>query len=326
MPLVTIVVPAFNVSKTISATLQSLLTQTFDDYEILVIDDGSTDATQDILRSFSAQSKMRIVQQGNRGLAGARNTGIAEAAGSIIGFCDADDLWEADKLATHVQHLQDNPQIGVSYSGSLLIDADGKSLGISQMPRLHGVTAAHVLKRNPIGNGSAGVFRREVFDEIAFRPASETVRDWYFDETFRQSEDIECWLRIALTTEWAFEGVPGLLTQYRVNDDGLSAVTDKQLASWERMIKKLTPLAEPFFANHGRAARAYQLRYLARRAVSALDGPNAVKLIKASLNQSKRPLIEEPRKTIVTLLATIVLRFGGPTAISLLMQSKDARA
>ena len=152
---------------------------------------------------------MRLVRQRNRGLAGARNSGIAAAAGELIGFCDADDLWEPWKLQAHVRHLDATPHVGISYAGSALIDDTGTLLKQAQRPRLTGIDAAHILKRNPIGNGSAAVIRRAVLDAIAYRPAFETARDWYFDETFRQSEDIECWMRIALTTDWQFEGVPG---------------------------------------------------------------------------------------------------------------------
>ena len=125
-----------------------------------------------------------------------------------------------------------------------------------------------LFKRNPIGNGSAPVLRRAVFDAIAFRPASEEDREWYFDETFRQSEDIECWLRIALSTAWRFEGLGQPLTRYRVNAGGLSAALDKQHATWEAAVVKARAINPGFVAQHEHAARAYQLRYLARRALS----------------------------------------------------------
>lgn len=322
MPVASIIVPAFNVSATVTQTLDALLAQTFTDSEIIVVDDGSTDSTSKVLNRYTGNPRVRIIQQRNRGLAGARNTGIDAAKGLAIGFCDADDIWEPSKLAEHIAHLQDRPDVGVSYAGSSLIDEDGAELGFAQRPRLQNVSAAHILKRNPIGNGSAAVIRREVFRDIAYRPKSERVRDWYFDETFRQSEDIECWLRIALTTDWDFEGIDGLLTRYRVNSQGLSANTQQQLAAWERMVAKLSTLNPAFFARHLQPARAYQLRYLARRAISDLDSHRAVEMTKASLSQSLRPVIEEPAKTLTTLGATMVLRYGGPTALSVLMQRK----
>ncbi|MFY0634937.1 MAG: glycosyltransferase [Vannielia sp.] len=308
MPLASIIVPAFNVEATLAETLTALLAQTHPDFEVIVVDDGSTDRTPMIARRFARDARVRIVRQANRGLAGARNSGISAARGEIIGFCDADDLWHPEKLARHAAHLAANPSVGISYSGSALIDEASRPLHTAQRPRLAGVDASTIFKRNPVGNGSAPVIRRAVFDEIAYAPRQEPSRTWYFDETFRQSEDIECWLRIALSTTWRFEGIEGLLTRYRVNAGGLSANTERQLAAWERMVQKLAPLNPAFFEVNTPAARAYQLRYLARRAVSDRDGLRADRLIRAALANSRLPLLEEPAKTLITLAAAFALR------------------
>ncbi|MDW4498537.1 glycosyltransferase [Sulfitobacter sp. D35] len=306
MPAATIVVPAYNVAETIGDTLNSLCRQSFEDFEIVVVDDGSTDQTAEVVRAV-ADPRIRLVQQSNRGLAGARNTGIFHARGRYVGFCDADDLWRPAKLGTHVAHLDARPDVGISFSGSELIDAEGRPNGLAQTPRLRGIDAAHVFMRNPVGNGSAPVIRRDALDSIAWRPAHETCRDWWFDESFRQSEDIECWLRIALTTDWIIEGVPGLLTRYRIVPGGLSAGTEKQFASWERMVTKLTALAPEFMQRHAPAARAYQQRYLARRAVTSGNGREALRRAMAGHRASLRPMMEEPVKTGVTLAAALVL-------------------
>ncbi|MGP6085898.1 glycosyltransferase family 2 protein [Antarctobacter jejuensis] len=313
MPLASIVVPAFNASATLPETLRSLRAQTYRDLEIIIVDDGSTDETPQIAEDFAREdARIRIVSQVNRGLAGARNSGIHAARGEFVGFCDADDLWAPGKLSAHVLHLQSAPEVGLSYAGSRLIDTESRDTGHAQTPRLKDITAAHVLKRNPIGNGSSPVFRREALQSLAYRPHFEMFRDWVFDESFRQSEDIECWMRLCLTTDWKVEGVAGLLTSYRINPGGLSANTAKQLASWERMVAKLRPIAPAFFARHERAARAYQLRYLARRAVSDGDGANARSLANRSMRQSRAPLTEEPVKTLTTLAAGTALSLAGP--------------
>ncbi|MFC6588662.1 glycosyltransferase family 2 protein [Sulfitobacter pacificus] len=134
MPLVSIIVPAFNVAKTLPATLNALLAQTFTDYEIIVVDDGSTDTTAALLEEYAGIPNFKVISQRNRGLAGARNTGIAAARGLYIGFCDADDLWVPEKLGCHVAHLHSAPHVGISYSGSALIDDDGAPLGMAQTP------------------------------------------------------------------------------------------------------------------------------------------------------------------------------------------------
>jgi hypothetical protein len=318
MPKATIVVSAFNVAETLPETLRSLQAQTARDFEIVVVDDGSLDETRAIAVDFASKDpRIRVVAQSNRGLAGARNSGIASAEGDYIGFCDADDLWEPEKLATHIRHLDANPLVGLSFSGASLVDARNRPTGLMQTPLLTGIRAVHVFKRNPIGNGSAAVMRRAAAEALAWRPTHENDRDWVFDETFTQSEDIECWLRLMLTTDWEIAGVPGALVRYRVNGAGLSAATDRQLASWERMVAKLTPLAPGFFAEHTPAARAYQLRYLARRAVSARDGERARALLSAAFTSSHRPLVEEPAKTLTTLAAATLLNIAGDRAICL---------
>ena len=313
-PRASIVVPAYNAAATLGATLQSLLGQSFRDFEIVVVDDGSTDATAAIAEGFG-DPRIRLVRQANRGLAGARNSGIHAARGSYIGFCDADDLWRAQKLAAHVAHLDANPSVGLSYSGSALIDAAGRPLGLAQRPKLAGVTPADIFLRNPVGNGSAPVLRRAALDAIAWRPEGERLRDWWFDESLRQSEDIECWLRLALTTDWEVAGIRGALTLYRIAGGGLSAATERQLETWERVAAKVALIAPGFAARHVPAARAYQLRYLARRAVSAGDGSRARHYLRAALASSRRPLWAEPVKTLTTLGAALALSALGPALL-----------
>lgn len=306
MPKATVVVPAYNVAGTIAETLRSLLRQTLRDSEIIVVDDGSKDNTLEIVASFD-DPRLRVVRQANRGLAGAHNTGIAHAASAIIGFCDADDLWEPQKLERHVEHLEANPDVGISFSGSRLIDAKGRPTGLVQRPRLKGITAAHILKRNPIGNGSAAVMRKVALDAMAWRPLHEHERDWWFDETFRQTDDVEGWLRFALTTDWRIEGIPGLLTLYRINPGGLSANVERQYQTWERMVTKLSAIAPDFMERHLPAARAYQLRYLCRRAIAARDASLSLALSRRWLSSSWRPLLEEPVKSLSTLGAAALL-------------------
>lgn len=324
MPMASLIVPAFNVADTIGETLRSLLAQSFRDFEIIVVDDGSSDRTVAVVRSFGDR-RIRLVQQPNRGLAGARNTGIANARGTYIGFCDSDDLWRPTKLAAHVAHLEANPKIGISFSGSELIDSDSRALGMAQQPRLTNITARHVFMFNPIGNGSSAVMRRAALEAIAFRPRDEVRRDWYFDERFRQSEDIECWLRLALTTDWGIEGVPGLLTRYRIVAGALSSATDRQYASWEALVDKLSAIAPDFFDRHAPAARALQNRYLARRAISSGDGAEALRRVRAAMTASPATLLRHPVKSATTALAAVVLAAFGATLLQSIARAAGRR-
>ncbi len=322
MPYVSLVVPAYNTLDTLPETIESLLAQTYTDFEIVVVDDGSTDGTAAWVKAQS-DPRIRLFRQVNRGLAGARNGGIIAARGELIGFCDGDDLWEPEKLAKHVAYLSANPDIGVTYSGSLLVNEKNQSLDMYQSPRTTDVSAAHVLLRNPVGNGSTPVIRAQTFKDIAYRPAGES-RNWYFDESMRQSEDIECWVRIALTTHWGFGGLNEPLTRYRIVASGLSANLDRQFATWRAMADKVKVIAPDFAAKWLPAAEAYQLRYLARRAVSLGDGLTALRLQLKAYRVSLHPVLHEPRKSLTTLAATVVTMMGGKQLVANFLKRRVA--
>ncbi|HEY8580871.1 MAG TPA: glycosyltransferase family 2 protein [Beijerinckiaceae bacterium] len=304
-PTVTVVIPLYNAARWISLSLACALRQTFDDFEVVVVDDGSTDDGGRIAAGF-ADPRVRVIRQENRGLAGARNTGVRNARGRYVALLDADDLWTPDKLARHVAHLDAEPTVGVSFSWSAMIDEAGRALGMAQRPRPGAVDAAHVFCRNPVGNGSAAVIRRAALDDIVFRDPGHGEACW-FDETFRQSEDIECWTRMAATTRWRFACVPAPLTLYRVNRDGLSANVEAQFATWTRFRQAVACYAPDLEARCGGLAQAYQLRYLARRAVHGGDFATARRLVAAGLRSDPRILIQEPARTLVTIAAAVLL-------------------
>lgn len=306
-PIVSVVMPVYNVEDYVEAAVESVLAQTYERLELLIIDDGGSDRSVELCRAFGDR-RIRIISQKNRGLAGARNTGIRYARGELIAFLDSDDLWHPQKLARHLEHLSKRPQVGVSYSGAKLIDEGGAPIGLDQQPKLTGVEASDIFQRNPVSNGSTPVIRRTVFNQIA-RPSSrhQGEEEW-FDEHLRQSEDIDCWLRIALQTDWAFEGIAGALTGYRVNAGGLSANIDKQFDSWIYVRNKVRKIAPAFARRWEAPAEAFQLRYLARRAVRMRDPGLALDLALRAVRKAPVSLLGEPVKTITTLGAALVLK------------------
>jgi glycosyltransferase involved in cell wall biosynthesis len=307
MKKVSVIIPVYGAEKYIAATMQSVLEQTYKSFELLIIDDGSPDKSIEVCQQFT-DPRIKIIRQQNRGLAGARNTGIRHAQGDYLAFLDADDLWLPEKLEKHVEHLENSPSVGVSFSCSAFIDETGKPLGLYQKPKLTGITIPNLLCRNPISNGSAPVIRREVFEAIKFQDnLYGTVEDFYFDDRFRASEDIECWFRIAIQTEWQIEGIPEALTLYRVNSGGLSANLFKQFESWEQVFEKTRSYAPDLIAQWENPAKAYQLRYLARRAVTLKDSSVALQLLHRALATHWRIVLEEPRRTLLTFAAAYLL-------------------
>ncbi len=303
-PKVSVIIPMFNVEKYIDECICSVLNQTFKNFEVICVDDGCTDNTLNYLKDYK-DSRIQIVRQQNRGLSGARNTGIRVAKGKYIAFLDADDFWDHRKLEKHVRHLNRDFDLGVSYSSSLFVDEQSALLGIGQFPSLKNISAKTILCRNPIGNGSAPVIRKDVLEQIAFNDGTKSWRQ-YFDESLKQSEDIETWLRIALNTQWKFEGIKEPLTFYRVNASGLSANLTKQFASWQYAIEKNSQKHPSFFKKFGSLAQAYQLRYLSRRALQSRNKVQALKLIHQALWTNWRILSEEPSRTVLTWCCSLL--------------------
>lgn len=301
-PIVSVVMPMYNVQAYVAQAIESVLAQSFSNFELICVDDGCTDDTLQIVNSFT-DNRVRIVKQANRGLAGARNTGIALAKGQFIALLDSDDFWHSDKLGLHVAHLQNDPELGVSYSASEFVDEQGQLLGIGQHPKLTHISASDIFCRNPVGNGSAPVFRASALASIA---KVINKRWYYFDEKLRQSEDIELWVRMILQGDIKFEGLAQGLTFYRVNDGGLSANIDKQLASWEAAVQGNRENFPEFFDQYYGLALAYQKRYLARRAVRSRDGKVAIKLMNAALYCDIRILTQEPKRTLVSYAAAVL--------------------
>lgn len=307
-PTVSVVIPMYNVEQFIDQSLNSVLEQTFTDFEVICVDDGSSDHTFFKVNAYKDE-RIRIVMQDNRGLAGARNTGINAARGKYVAFLDADDYWAPNKLETHVEHLENNCHLGISFSPSWFVNEQGEEMGIGQFPKLTHITAKDVFCRNPIGNGSAPVVRRSMLMEMATMvkcPAGKRMA--YFNESLRQSEDVEFWLRVALTKKWLIEGVAEPLTFYRVNSSGLSANLDNQFKSWQHAVQMNSAGNETFFLTYYSLAKAYQLRYLARRAISAGNAKKAMNLALDAIRCNAKILVEEPCRTSVTLACALLAK------------------
>ena len=324
-PMISVVMPIYNVEAFVGAAVQSVLDQTFKDFELICVDDGGSDRSIDIVRTFD-DPRIRIVHQANRGLAGARNSGIAHARGEFVALLDSDDIWDRDKLMLHFIHLRSNPHVGVSYAGSRLIDANGEPLSVSMQPKIGEVTARDIICRNPVGNGSAAVLRKSELDKAAFMHPSTVGRKCWFDEEFRQSEDIELWTRLSVKHGVRFAGIDGLLTDYRIIPGALSANVVKQYLSWTKMLRKLRSYAPEFVEEHGDTARAYQLRYLARRSLQLGNFELARDFLRKAVGLQPRIIAEEPRKTAITAAAIMTASVLGKDRFVAVMRPflKDA--
>lgn len=299
-PVFSVVMPMYNVSRYVKKAIDSVLAQSYSNFELICVNDGCTDNTVEIVKAYN-DPRIRLIHQKNRGLSAARNTGINHSRGLYVALLDSDDYWTAGKLLTHYKHFGLNSRLGISYSASTFVDENNNDLGIGQYPRLHNITPEYIFCRNPIGNGSAAVIRRSMLMAmVELNTIDGEVRHTYFDETMRQSEDVEFWLRAALTSDWIFEGVGKPLTFYRVNTSGLSANLQKQFDAWRYSVKKNWHLDPVFFETWYSRAAAYQKRYLARRAIQSRNALTAIKLIHSALITDWRIIRDEPVRTGIT--------------------------
>lgn len=214
MPIVSVIIPAYNQAAFLDQAIQSVLDQTFTDFELIVVNDGSTDNTADVIKRF-ADDRLRYIYQGNRGLPSARNTGLTSANGKYICFLDSDDAYLPRKLEAQVAHLERNADLDVSYGANLEIDRDGAPTWLSWAPA--NVTLADLVLGFPFNINDVLIKREWIervngFDE-SYRLHGED-RPFYTDlalagATFRSVDDFVSYRR--LYPERRYKDIPSRL-------------------------------------------------------------------------------------------------------------------
>ncbi|NJM90675.1 MAG: glycosyltransferase [Hydrococcus sp. RU_2_2] len=300
VPMISVVMPAYNASRYVGQAIESVLQQIFTDFELLIIDDGSTDGTLILTNQYALRDRrIKVLSQTNQGVSATRNRGVQMAKGQFMAFLDADDLWLPDKLAAHIEHFQANPNLAVSFSRVEFISPDGERTGQVSTSRLVNLKPEDFLYENPTTTMSNLIVRSEVFAQIGG-----------FAEDMSYSEDLE-WLFRAICHKrqghppWQIEGLDRILMYYRASPGGLSASLYRMEAGWDLLIAKAREYAPDLVKQHYALARAVHLRYLARRAFR-LDLPPKVGLdfINRAIGSDWRIFLREPRRTLLTLLAT----------------------
>jgi glycosyltransferase involved in cell wall biosynthesis len=217
MPKVSVIVPAYNCETLISRTILSVCNQTFTDWELIVVDDGSTDGTRDVVLSFqNKDSRIKYVHQANSGApARPKNTGLKEALGEYIAFLDHDDEWMPQKLERQLALFADSKMDnwGLVASDAIIIDEIDESQVEYKKPSSPRCTSA-LLEENFIVCSSGVVVKKEVFSKVGV-----------FDENFRFGDDWDMWLRISLSFDFGFVHEP-LFKFYRHPSSVMNKVRD----------------------------------------------------------------------------------------------------
>lgn len=254
MPLISVIIPAYNTQKTIQKTIESVLNQTFADFELLVIDDGSQDATLEVVERISDR-RLKVFSYLNAGVSATRNRGLAKATGEFITFLDADDLWTPDKLQAQFEALQDNPQAAVAYSWTDYIDECDRFLYPGSHVTANGDVYPKLLLSDFLENGSNALIRREALIDVGG-----------FDESLCGPEDWDLFLRLA--AQYQFVAVPRPQILYRLSTTSISFNLARQEAQCLKVLKREFDRLPASFGNLKKQSLANLYQYLLFRGLA----------------------------------------------------------
>lgn len=283
IPLVSVVIPAYNAGAFIDESVRSALNQSASDLEVIVVDDGSTDDTLDRLWT-SHDPRLNVITQANQGLASALNTGIRAARGTYIGFLDADDVWLPFKLERHIQVHEERPDIDITFSWVDAIDICGKPLSIP-CPRWRGtVSLAQLLADYMIRTMSAVVIRREAAEQAGG-----------LDSSLVRCVDLEFLLRAALLRPNNICAIPEVLNLYRRHDTQRTRDWRRMSQGWNQVLASIRQRAPEATAQVQRVASSNMLRYCASLAYESGQFGEAIELVKRAFALSPAAFLRDPR-------------------------------
>jgi len=291
-PRVSVVMPLYNAASTLEATIASVLAQSFEWFELIIVDDGSSDDSLKLARALAAtDQRLRVVSRSNGGVSSARNLGASLGTAPLIAFIDADDLWHRDKLSHHVAMHRGMPTCAASYARIAFIDEDAAALDgakthsslCPRKPQLH-----DVLGENPVCTASNFVVRRDWFEAAGG-----------FNETLSFAEDQDLVARI-VCVGGEVAGIDAVLVGYRFSPQGLSMDLDRMHEGWRRVaIQFLDPAALA-------ALDALYCRYLARRVLRAGGRPAlALRYAVSGLRLDAAAFLRDRRRGFATLLGAV---------------------
>lgn len=227
-PLVSAIIPNYNYARYVGEAVESALSQTYSNIEVIVVDDGSTDNSLEVLAQY--RDRIKIIRQENSGVSVARNRGVAESSGDYIAFLDADDVWLPEKIEKQVRRIQSEDSIGIVHVGVIDIDASGKELA-THLNGMEGEVASELMmfeRAVILGGGSGVMIPRKVFDKVSG-----------FDEALSTSADWDLYFRISCDFSVGFIGEP--LLKYRLHGSNMHS-------NVSRMEREMLFAYEKFFS------------------------------------------------------------------------------
>ena len=221
---ISVITPTYNRARFLPAAVASVLSQTFGDFELIIVDDGSEDNTPDVLKPFFADRRVRYVYQENQGQSHARNLALKQATGDFIAFLDSDDVWARDKLEKQLAVFRANSEVDIVHGDEATINEQGSVVSLQNMRRYSGRITRYLLADNSVSITTALV-RRRCFDEMGG-----------FDTSVGVADDYELWLRFS--ARYCYQYEPGIVASYRVMADQISSDKRRRYAANERIIQQ----------------------------------------------------------------------------------------
>jgi glycosyltransferase involved in cell wall biosynthesis len=311
-PIISVIIPVYNGEKTIKQTIESVLNQTFSNFELIVVNDGSQDSTLKIVSNIQ-DPRIKIFSYSNAGLSATRNRGISLASGEYISFIDADDVWTRDKLQAQLEALQENPYAAVAYSWTDHIDESGKFFRAGPHFTFIGDVYARLLLIDFIGNGSNPLIRAQAFVEVG-----------RFDESLPAVEDWDMWLRLA--ARYHFVVVPSPQVLYRIFVNSMSFNVRGMEKSSLRVIERAVAHAPESVAHLKKFSLGNRYKYLTWK---ALDGTPERRRALTALRFLWHTVSNDPsllhRRIIWKVLLKIVIAVLLPSQSALVLLKKMGR-
>ncbi len=229
MPTVDVIMPTYNAAKYLPLAIESVIAQTFEDWRILIVDDGSSDNTAEIVASFAERlgPKLKYIQQANGGPSKARNNAIRQSTAEFLAFLDADDIWMPNRLSESLKRFEGRPGIGLTYGFVTRIDSVGKEIDTlaDRQKYSEGRIAPYIYMRMIDLTCVTITIRKECIDAVGL-----------FDESLLVTEDRDLWLRIALKYEVAL--VPQVVALYRSSPGSLTTNPNRMLEGQLKFLDK----------------------------------------------------------------------------------------
>jgi len=249
-PLVSVIIPSYNSAAFLPDSIESVLRQTYTQREVIVVDDGSSDNTADVIHPYL--DRITFIAKANGGPASARNAGLRVARGVFLGFLDADDYWHEEKLDRQMAVMLSRPEVGLVACGLVAVTPDRAAIG-EYLYRNY-TDREDFLRRlcggNKVGGGSSALVRRSVLERVGM-----------FDENLHGTEDWDMWLRLALEADVHFVEEPLVYVRERPDGVSSSANAERMLANEIKLLDKLFARPDLSFGARDKA-RIYARRYL----------------------------------------------------------------